>query len=167
MKNQLEPSGGRDVIRLPEEQLLELIRASLEASGRFVLTVTGNSMAPTLHHLRDRVELISPERKSLKPGAIILFRRAEGGCILHRILRRENNGFRVSGDAQSWTEWIPAEQVIAVVSRLQRKGKWISCRAPVYCGYQILWRRLLPFRRLMSRLRDLRRGKSAADDPKH
>lgn len=141
--------------RLPEQQLLALIETSLELSGRFVLTVTGSSMAPTLHHLRDRVELLPPSVRPPKPGEIVLFRRARGGCILHRILRRENSGFRVNGDAQSWTEQIHPEQVIAVVSRICRNGKWIDCDAPLYQLWQSLWRLLLPCRSLLFRFRRL------------
>lgn len=141
--------------RLPEQQLLALIETSLELSGRFVLTVTGSSMAPTLHHLRDRVELLPPSARPPKPGEIVLFRRARGGCILHRILRRENGGFRVNGDAQSWTEQIHPDQVIAVVGRICRNGKWIDCDAPLYRLRQSLWRLLLPCRSLLFRLRRL------------
>lgn len=141
-----------DVARLPEQQLLELIHASLELSGRFILTVTGCSMAPTLHHLHDRVELLPPGVRPPKPGEIVLFRRAGGGCILHRILRREKDGFRVNGDAQNWTEWIRTEQVIAVVGRICRNGRWICCDAPWYRCYQALWRGLLPCRGVLGRI---------------
>lgn len=147
-----------NVTRLPPEVLLELIQTSLDVSGRFVLTVTGNSMAPTLHHLRDQVELYAPQDRPPQPGDIVLFRRSGGRCILHRIVRRESDGFRINGDAQGWTEHIRADQVIAVAGRICRNGRWIRCDTPLYRLYGFVWRLLLPYRALMSRLRSRRRN---------
>lgn len=160
MEQHNQAPGGLNVTRLPEHQLLELIRTSLAVSGRFVLTVTGNSMAPTLHHLRDQVELLPPEVRPPKPGEIVLFHRSCGGCILHRILRRKKGLFLINGDAQGWTEQIRPDQVIAVVGRFCRSGKWISCDAPRYRVYQTLWQMLYPWRAFISRRRAARKSPS-------
>ena len=138
--------GSEGLISLPAEKLLPILTAAVNCGGRFVLTVTGNSMTPTLHHLKDRVELVSVDQRPVRKGEIILFRRATGECILHRVLREENQLYRVNGDAQTWVEWVSPKRVLAVVSRVQRNGKWISCDGKRYRVYVWLWSRIIPLR---------------------
>lgn len=139
-------SGSEGLISLPAEKLLPILTEAINCGGRFVLTVTGNSMTPTLHHLKDRVELISVDQRPIAKGEIILFRRITGECILHRVLREENKLLLVNGDAQTWVEWVSPKQVLAVVSRIQRNGKWVNCDGKRYRAYVALWRRINPLR---------------------
>ena len=139
-------SGSEGLVSLPAEKLLPILTEAVNCGGRFVITVTGNSMTPTLHHLKDRVELVSVDQRPVRKGEIILFQRATGECILHRVLREENQLYRVNGDAQTWVEWVSPKRVLAVVSRVQRGGKWISCDGKRYRAYVWLWSRIIPFR---------------------
>lgn len=143
------------LISLPEEKLLPIIRETLGCGGKFVLTVTGNSMAPTLHHLKDKVELVSPLVRPAARGEIVLFQRLTGECILHRVMERKDHRLRINGDAQTWTEVIHAGQVLGVVSRFQRNGRWYDCDRIAYRAYVALWRMLRPFRPMLFRLKGL------------
>lgn len=100
----------------------QVISQILSEGGSFVLTVTGNSMRPTLVPQRDQVCLTAPGK--LRKGDIIFFRRHSGEYVLHRVLRIDSKGLTVNGDSQTWTETVQPPQVIGVVSRICRGGKW-------------------------------------------
>ncbi|MBQ9838940.1 MAG: S24/S26 family peptidase [Oscillospiraceae bacterium] len=106
---------------LTPQHLAEGVIPAIEAGGRFQLTVTGSSMAPTLHP-GDAVLLEKAEKP--KVGDILLFRRADGSYILHRCIAVSGGRLTMNGDAQSWTEQISPAQVCAVAAMLFRKGKW-------------------------------------------
>lgn len=151
------------LICMPGETLLPIIRETLSCGGKFVLTVTGSSMAPTLHHKKDRVELVSPEVRRPKKGEIVLFQRLTGECVLHRVLEEKDGLLHINGDAQRWTEWIHHQQIVGVVSRICRNGCWRSCDERSYRGYVALWRMTKPLRPTLIRLRNLLRKEDSRE----
>lgn len=89
-----------------------LLRERLEAT--VVLTVTGGSMLPLLAGGRDRVTL-GPVPERLCRGEVLLYRRADGSYVLHRLTGFGQDGTLVfCGDRQTEPErGIRPEQVIA------------------------------------------------------
>lgn len=140
---------GRRIV--PAEVLMPALQQAIAAGGQFVLTVTGNSMCPTLYPGRDAVVLAAAEKP--RKGQILLFRRESGAYILHRVCRVRGDTLVMNGDNQGWTEKITPEQVIAVVTELHRKGKIYDCGSLSSRMYGWLMRRLLPVRRVLSWLR--------------
>lgn len=142
-------------------QLIESMRKITATGGEFPLRVMGFSMNPTLGNARDIVFLVSPKRRPPKKGEIVFFVRPDGRGVLHRLIRLLPDGsFLINGDAQSWTETIRPEQVIAVVSHFKRKNKQISCDGRLYRMYVGVWGFLRPVRpaiggvfRLVGRIR--------------
>lgn len=124
------------------------------ASGRAVLlTVTGSSMGPLLRHLRDQVILTAPWVRKPRRGEIVFFRREDGSLVLHRILKEKKDGsYVMNGDAQTWTEEIRRDQILAVVEAVVRKGRYISCDGGGYRLAVALWRFLMPARGTLSAL---------------
>jgi signal peptidase I len=100
------------------------VKEQLSEHGQAFVRVTGTSMQPLLQHLRDGVVLIPP--KEIRRGDIVLFDRKNGRYALHRVIRKGKTGFSMAGDHQ-WhmEENLPYDQVIGVVSCIQRKGKSI------------------------------------------
>lgn len=145
---------------MPMESLAQLVRLQLENGGRSNLLVTGVSMHPILRHRRDRVELIPPP-ETLRRGDLILYQRADGQYVLHRIVSKPKEGaFVCSGDNQWTPEDVTATQVVALVDVYIRKGKAISANAWPCRLYVWLWVALFPvrkpllqFRRYLGRLR--------------
>lgn len=129
----------------------EAICDALGQGGSFVLTVTGNSMRPTLVPGRDQVCLVAP--KTIKAGDIIFFRRATGSYILHRVLKRQGDSYIVNGDSQTWVEQVPCSAVIGVVSRICRNGKWMDTGTPTMQLYSILWRKTRKLRPTLIRIK--------------
>ena len=134
------------------QELARHIEALMEEDCAFTLLVTGYSMIPTLRHKRDQVVLVSPQRRSPRSGEIVFFRRRDDSCVLHRVFREfEVDRFLINGDAQLWTEVIHRDQIIAVVDRLIRNQKIISCDNRYYCLYVKIWCKLRPLRRFIFR----------------
>ena len=129
-----------------------LLRERLKAT--VVLTVTGGSMLPLLAGGRDRVTL-GPVPERLRRGEVLLYRRADGSYVLHRLTGFGQDGTLVfCGDRQNEPErGIRPEQVIAQAVAFERKGHFFTRRAPGYRVYCALWPRLRWCRQAIFHLR--------------
>ena len=146
-----------DGITVRAEELTGLMTREFSEGRSLRLTVTGSSMGPCLRHLRDQVILVSPDRRRLRHGEIVFFRRMDGKCVLHRILKeKDDGGFVVNGDAQAWTEEIRREQILAVAEGIVRKGRYVSCDGTAYRIFTAIWRMLFPVRGIMIRVASVR-----------
>lgn len=123
------------VLSMTSDELVPIMKETLNSSLPFVLSVTGLSMRPTLRKKGDKVELLSKEQRAVKKGELVFFERENGTCILHRVLKISGETLTVNGDAQPWTETVSMSQVIGVANRLCRKGKWINCDSFSYKLY--------------------------------
>lgn len=106
----------------------EVVPRMLELISRkegFWLVVTGNSMTPTLKHLKDRV-YISPFGGKVKKGDILLTAIQETHCLLHRVVKCNGDMVYYKGDAQIYCEGpLPVRDVIGIVTKIERNGKVI------------------------------------------
>lgn len=152
---------------LPPEVLMEQLLAVMEEAQTVPLVISGNSMSPFLIHGRDTVYL-SKITAPLKRGDMILYRRDNGGYILHRICRVEGDTFCLVGDAQVQLEpGIRRDQVLAVVTAVRRKGRLLRKGSFWWEFFEKLWLRLIPLRRpvigLYTCLFRRRKGENADD----
>ena len=124
------------------------IKEIIGAGGNVRLTVTGQSMMPTLIEQRDSVILVKPDK--LKKSDIILYQRTNGEYVLHRIVKVTKEGYGLCGDNQMKVEFpVLPEQIIAVVSAIVRKGKMISKNQPCYKISSAIWTNFIPLRPFM------------------
>lgn len=124
---------------IDSQELISLIKQTLESDGEFKLLVTGNSMLPFMKHMRDSVILTHPSKRKLKRGEIVFVERESKKIVLHRVIQLRPNGFIMKGDSQIWVEFVQFDQIIAVVSKIIRKGKVISCDNLLYRFLSALW----------------------------
>ena len=111
--------------------------------------VTGNSMCPFLYP-GDIVYLNRPAAP--RRGDIVLFTRADGSFVLHRIYRVNRDGtYLLLGDNQLLPEPVPGERIHAQVTSVRRKGKNLTQKSFRWWCYKHLWSR--PVRRVIGRLR--------------
>ena len=130
------------------------LKDAISAGGRICLVVTGSSMTPFLKHGRDMVYLRAFEEGDIKRGRILLFQRQDQSLVLHRIRKRLRDGkLLMNGDAQAWCETISSDQVVAMVSSVERKGKHISCNHILFRLWNWLWYPTRPIRPLLFKLR--------------
>lgn len=114
-----------------------------------VITVAGWSMRPFLRHQRDRIMLKKPA-DSLKVGDIVLYQRKTKQFVLHRIYKIKSGAYYMMGDNQLDLEGpIGPESVIALVSDIERNGRWISAETPSWKMASSLWRLLYPVRKIV------------------
>lgn len=133
------------------EILLEEYRQLLNSEEKIEalpLVVTGSSMTPFLVGGRDRV-FLSRVTRPVRRGDILLYRRRTGAYVLHRVYRAEEKGYTMVGDAQTELEpGIRPEQVIAIVTRAQRKGKTQEPGTFWWEFFEKVWIRMIPLRRI-------------------
>ena len=106
------------------EDLLPYITESIRDGGQFVFFPKGTSMNPTIVYEKDCVVLKEPE--NLKKYDIVLYKRANGSFVLHRIIDIKNGTYTMRGDNQFLLEnGISKEQIIAVVSEIRKQDKTV------------------------------------------
>lgn len=132
---------------LDPRDALPRIRALLAEEKPCRLVVTGMSMWPFLRHKKDAV-ILTPLSRDPRPGDILFYERQQNLCILHRVVHRDDTGLlALCGDNQTALELVRPEQVIALVSHVERNGRLIPCRARRLRIPVGLWLWLLPVRR--------------------
>lgn len=133
---------------LPPELLLEEYRKLLQEEDvkELPLTVTGNSMSPFLIHGRDTVYLSRLTRPARR-GDVLLYRRDNGGYVLHRVYAATSEEYTMVGDAQTELEpGIRPDQVIAIVTRVVRKDQELRPGSFWWDFFETKWLRMLPVR---------------------
>ena len=135
-----------NVRELDPQVLMPALLALLEETETVPLVISGSSMTPFLVHGRDTVYL-SKVTAPLKRGDMILYRRDSGAYILHRIFRAEGDTYTLVGDAQTMLEpGIRADQVLAVVTAVRRKGKLLKQGSFWWNFFEKVWIRMIPLR---------------------
>ena len=135
-----------NVRELDPQVLMPALLALLEETETVPLVISGSSMTPFLVHGRDTVYL-SKVTVPLKRGDMILYRRDSGDYILHRIFRAEGDTYTLVGDAQTMLEpGIRADQVLAVVTAVRRKGKLLKKDSFWWDFFEKVWIRMVPLR---------------------
>ena len=140
-------------VNIDTKEYVSNLKQLIEDGQEVALTVVGWSMEPILRNQRDRVLLKKPT-KPLKIGDIVFYQRKTGQFVLHRIFKIGSDGYYMMGDRQVELEGpIENDAVFAIVTEVERNGRWISTddlRMKLACG---LWRTLYPVRKLAYRLR--------------
>lgn len=139
----------RRVNTLPPEVLLEEYRRLLQEDPRIEalpLVISGSSMTPFLVHGRDTVYLSRLTRPARR-GDILLYRRRGGAYILHRVWKAEPGSYTMVGDAQAELEpGIRDDQIIAIVTAADRKGKRQVPGCFWWDFFEKVWIRMVPLR---------------------
>lgn len=137
------------------EVLLEEYRRLLQGDlsiDALPLIITGNSMSPFLLHGRDTVYLSRLTRPARR-GDMLLYKRENGNYVLHRVFKATPESLTMIGDAQTVLEpGIRREQVIAIVTRVERKGKLLVPGSFWWDFFEKIWIRIIPLRREIQRL---------------
>lgn len=128
-----------------------VIRDVLESGGEFQIYPRGTSMLPLLWQDRDWVTLVKPVEPP-RIRDIILYQRTDGSYVLHRIMKREKDGYVLCGDNQAWLErGIQPEQIIGVVNAMGINGKRYLKDSIRMQLYERIWC-FMPLRKLYFRV---------------
>lgn len=112
----------------------------LNLHGSFTFTNTGTSMMPLLREHRDLFVIEKKTEERCKKYDAVLFKRANGQYVLHRILKVRTNDYVLCGDHLFRREYGIAEnQILGVMTKVIRDGKTISVTNKKYLCYVHLW----------------------------
>ena len=108
----------------------------IERDGAIIFPNKGSSMLPLIRQGKD---LMVIEKLNGKPQLFdaVLFKRANGQYVLHRIMRECDGGYFIIGDSCSEGEFVSEEQIIGRLSAVIRGGKRLDvsdfkCRCYVF-----------------------------------
>lgn len=126
------------------EQWLTLTREGIDLPIHIPLY--GHSMHPLIRRQKDIVTVRSLKRP-LKKGDIVLFLRADGHYVVHRVHLLREDGVQTLGDHCSAPDApIAASDVLGIVTHI-RRGKLTFCvDTPVWRAAGRLWSAALPLR---------------------
>ncbi len=131
-------------------KMWSVIDEVISSGGEFRLFPRGTSMLPLIREGKDSVALISP--KDIKKGDIVLYRRANGQFVLHRVVKIKNGEYLMCGDNQYTVEHgIKKDDILALVGRIFRDESEMSQDSPQYARYISS----LPSRRFKKRIRSM------------
>ena len=120
------------------EDLMPLMKECLTNGQSVTFSPRGISMLPMIRQGKDSV-CLSPPVEPPKKYDIILYRRANGKYVLHRIVG-VGETYTCIGDNQFVLEkGIKREQIIAVCTSFTRGGKEHSVNAPFWRAYAVFW----------------------------
>lgn len=123
------------------------IEDQLKKDGYFVSTTAGYSMWPMLRNRRDRVVIRAYEWGELpKINDLLLYRRADGKYVLHRILWTNETRSLTRGDNTFYLETVRPEAILGRVTEFYRNDQHHSTDSPLYLTYVWAWRILFPIR---------------------
>lgn len=136
----------------PGSPIVRGMETALRERGSVVIVPTGSSMLPLLHPDQDSV--VVERRAVYRPFDIVLYRRASGDYVLHRILGKDPSGFILCGDNQSRREYgVAPEQVLGAVREWSHHGAVRTPEGLFSRIYVLFWCRLFPIRRFVFFLR--------------
>lgn len=138
--------------RVDTDAYVSMLRDLVNEGKECRLLISGSSMAPFLVHERDSILFSKPDRE-LRRGDMVFYQRDNGQYVMHRILHVKPEGLYIIGDAQTEVEGpVKPEQVFALVTKVNRKGKWIGPGNFWWWFFSTVWLRLFPIRRLILKL---------------
>jgi len=128
------------------------IEALLADGKQIQVRPQGYSMYPLFLPGRDEALIAPVKTDMLKRGDVVLYRRAGGILVLHRIWKRQGDCFYLVGDNQNEIEGpLKAEQMKGILAGIVRNGRSFSVRHPVYRVLSGIWLRFRPVRPVISR----------------
>ncbi|MCD7774178.1 MAG: S24/S26 family peptidase [Clostridiales bacterium] len=134
------------------DSFIAIMNEKFKSGAGIFLTVTGNSMQPFLSDKCDKVYLTEITEKP-NTGDIIFYRRTDGSCVLHRIVKCSKDGFYFAGDAQNFIEGpLNGDLFLAECKSALRRGKFINEKNFIWFFFKHIWRRIIPVRRFIMSL---------------
>lgn len=134
------------------KEYVSVLRELVEDGREVSLLVSGSSMSPFLAHQRDYIYFKKPDRE-LRKGDMVFYQRRTGQYVMHRIWRVKNDKYYMVGDAQQEIEGpLERDQIFAVITKVQRKGKWIEPGDFWWEFFEKVWINIVPVRRVLVKM---------------
>lgn len=130
-----------------------IIHKVLSEGGTFRFYPKGTSMEPMIHQGQDQV-ILKPLPEKLKKYQMILYKRANGAFVLHRIVKVKKDSYIMRGDNQFVSETgICREQMIGIVSKIVKPEAEIDVESFGYRIKSAIWVESVFVRRCVNAVR--------------
>ena len=143
----------QQTIQVPNRIFLEEVRRQLQSGHTTTFRVRGWSMRPFLEHGRDKVLLVSPQRRPVSVGCVALVLADDGRYVLHRVIAIDGEGnCTLWGDGNViGRETCTPDNVIGVADGfyIGRKERFFPVDGRVWRCYSWLWKHLTAVRRYL------------------
>ena len=128
----------------------------LQEHGTLTYTTVGRSMRPFLRSGEDLMVIHANEGFRFRKYDAMLYRRASGRYVLHRIIGVREQDYVLSGD-NIWMieKGIRDDQILGVLTTVIRNGRLLDVNSPAYRRKVRLWWALYPIRAVILLGRDL------------
>ena len=134
------------------KEYVSVLRELVEDGREVSLLVSGSSMSPFLAHQRDYIYFKKPDRE-LRKGDMVFYQRRTGQYVMHRIWKVKNDKYYMVGDAQQEIEGpLERDQIFAIITKVQRKGKWIEPGDFWWEFFERVWINIVPVRRVLVKM---------------
>ena len=134
------------------KEYVSVLRELVEEGREVSLLVSGSSMSPFLAHQRDYIYFKKPDQE-LRKGDMVFYQRRSGQFVMHRIWKVKNGQYYMVGDAQREIEGpLDREQIFAIITKVQRKGKWIEPGDFWWEFFEKVWINIVPVRRVLVKM---------------
>ena len=113
------------------------------------IKLAGSSMQPLIRMNLDLVTIL-PLSGNLSAGDIVLFRRADGAFVVHRVYQLKGDTVITLGDnCENPDPPMQREQILGKVVKIQRGNRTIIPGSKRERRYGRIWMRLLPVRKIV------------------
>ena len=117
------------------------------------IRLDGNSMYPLIRRMQDYITIHPVDRRIIK-GDIVLFKRADGRYVVHRVRKTKGHAVLTMGDNCSCPDIeITADSVLGYITRIERGEHIINADTPLMRSLGLIWLILLPLRKLYSKIK--------------
>lgn len=124
----------------------------LQRDGYLVYKTRGVSMRPLFRENRDLVT-IRPVTGRLQKYDVPLYRRRDGGYVLHRIIGEQNGCYIIRGDNTFVKETVKPDRIVGVLTEFKRKQKHHTVTESGYRVYARVWNGIYPVRFVLHKVR--------------
>ncbi len=130
-----------------------VLRELTEEGKTVSMLIAGSSMTPFLVHRRDTIYFEKPKR-DLRKGDMVFYQRDNGQFIMHRICKVCRDGtYNIVGDNQiEIEEHVRRDQIFALITQVQRKGKIIGPKDFWWRFFEKVWINVIPMRPFFRKL---------------
>ena len=128
------------------------IEDELRKHGTYATNTVGTSMRPLFKTHRDAVFLAVPQEK-IKKYDVLLYRDPLDRYLLHRVIGIKDGVYVIRGDNTYKKEYVPADNIIGILTEFNRKGKHGSVEDRSFKIYSRIWHYLYPVRHILHKIR--------------
>lgn len=134
-------------LHIPDRPFLSECAEMLENGQEVVLTARGESMYP---FVRDGDKVLLLKSMEVHTGDIVLGIDEEDRFVMHRVMRTDDKGYVLMGDANlRKKEYCTSSGIKGIVISIMHNGKTRLCSSRRERMLSGIWRALLPVRRFL------------------